>query len=303
MNSSKFVKNGDQNRSRSRLVKAMKGWDKALESYDIKPSGVFGSRATIICGDVTIKSTEIDVEFSVPFDDDMEANEASITVYNLTDETIGKFTKGSQLSIEAGYENDTGLIFKGFVSKVHTKHDGADKITEITCFDDISKKTIEEKTYAKGTKASYILKDLISRTWLPNPVFKVRRDWTYKDEEKVDGDLMENIKKYSEVCGVSTTIINGNVVSRYIKEYDETDFIISSDTGMIGSPSPFTEEITAEDYKETINGYEVEMILQHRMTTGSGVTLKSRSVNGHFRVCSGEHTFSPDECTTKVKMY
>lgn len=303
LNRSKSVYEGHSERTRSRLIKAVSEGLDNLESYNIKPSGVFGSEARIICGAVTVKSSELDIEFNVKFDDDMEANEAEITIYNLSNNTVNQFKKGSQISIEAGFKGDTGVIFTGYITKVQTSHDDADKTTIIKCIDDVSKKTITEKTYAAGTKASYILKDLLNMTGTPIAVFKMRRDWTYKDEEKVDGDLMENIKSYSEVCGVSTYINKGKIYSRYIKEGDNIYFSLSEDTGLIGSPEYFEEEKTAEDYKETVKGYECEMLLQHRMSAGAIVELKSLDASGTFRVCSGEHTFNIDECITKAKMY
>ena len=72
---------------------------------------------------------------------------------------------------------------------------------------------------------------------------------------------------------------------------------------MIGSPSPFEEEITAEDYTDVVNGYEVEMLLQHRISTAAGVTLKSKNANGTYRVQSGTHRFNESEAITKIKMF
>ena len=303
MDRSKLIYKGKSDKTRSRLIKSMTAGLESLNGYEIKPDGVFGSRAKVICGGVTIDSTELDLEFTIKFDDDLEPNDAEITVYNLTNNTINQFKYHSEISIEAGYEGDTGVIFKGYVTKVATKHEGADKVTTIKCLDDISNRTISEITYTAGTSASYILKDLLNRTGIPIAVFKMRRDWTYTDDEKVDGDLMENIKRYSDVCGVSTYINKGKIISRSLKEGDNTYFDLSEDTGLIGSPQPFEEEKTAEDYKETISGYECEMLLQHRMSAGSIVNLKSLYANGEFRVCSGEHRFSPDECITNAKMY
>ena len=300
---SRFIKSGEQKHT-SRLVKAVKQLSQNMESYTVDPAdkGVFGSKAKIICGSVTISSDTLDVEFNVKFDDDMEVNEAEITIYNLSDNTLNRLKYHSKISIEAGFDDDTGVVFEGFVDKVSTIYEGADKVTTIRCFDDISNKQITERTYAKNTKASYILKDLLNETGTPIAVFKMRRDWTYEDEQKVDGSLTENIRKYSEVCGVSTYIKNGKTYSRYIKEGDATNFTISEETGMIGSPSAYEEEITAEDYKETVNGYEVEMLLQHRMSAGAICSLKSLVANGQYRVKSGEHSFSIDECITKVKL-
>lgn len=303
MNKSTLVRDSSVSAKGSRLIKAVSAGIDSLQSYEIKPNGVFGSEAKIICGDVTIKSSDLDVEFTVKFDDDMEANEAEIIVYNLSKSTTSRFKNKSKISIEAGYEGDTGVIFVGYVTKVKSTMDGADKVTTIKCIDDVNKKTISEVTYAAGTKASYILKELLKKTGTPIAVFKMRRDWTYKDEVKVDGDLMENIKSYSEVCGVSTYVNKGKIYSRYIKEGDNVYFDLSEETGLIGSPEEYEEEITAEDYKDVINGYECEMLLQHRMSAGAIVSLKSLQAKGTYRVCGGEHIFNRDEAITKAKMY
>lgn len=300
--SSKFISEG-KSKTASRLVKSVEVGLEQLKDYTLMPDGVFGSHAKIICGDVTINSEELDLEFTVPFDDDLEPNEAEVTVYNLSPNTVNQIKYRSGISIEAGYKDDTGVVFSGYVDKVTTKLDGADRVTTIKCLDSVSKNTLQERTYKAGTKASYILRDLLKKTGTPIAVFSVRRDWTYKDEQKVDGDLMENIKKFSQVCGVSTYINKGRIYCRYIKEGDNLRFTVSEETGLIGSPEPFEEEVSAEDYKETIKGYEAEMLFQHRITAGAIVTLKSVFANGTYRVCKGEHRFNPDECITKIKMY
>ena len=303
MSDSRFILDGQIKKTQSRLIKSVtKGID-SLKSYEIKPQGVFDSEATVICGAVTIKSDELDLEVTVRFDDDMEANEAEIVVYNLSKNTISQLKKDSEISVEAGYKGDTGVIFSGYIKKVKSRREEADKVTTITCIDDIKEHTITEKTYAAGTKASYILKDLLNKTGKPIAVFKMRRDWTYKDEQKVDGDLMGSIKRFSEVCGVSTYVSNGKIYSRHIKEGDNIYFELSEETGLIGTPEEFEEELTAEDYKETIHGYDCESLLQHRFVAGGIVKLTSLEANGEYRICSGEHIFNRDECKSKIKIY
>lgn len=302
MNESSLVITG-RSIKESQLIKAVGTAIDELQDYELKPEGVFGSTATVICGDVKIMSSELDLEFTVDFDDDMEANEAEILVYNLSDNTINQIKHNSRISIEAGFEGDTGLIFSGFVTKVFTKNDGADRVTTIKCIDEIEVNTVAEQTYAEGTKASAILKDLLQMTGTPIAVFSPRRDHTYDSEVKVDGSLTANIKKYSSVCGVSTFVRNGKIYSRYIKQGDNINLTLSEDTGLIGSPAPYEEEITAESYSDIVNGYECECIMQHRIAAGVIVNLKSLYANGTFRICSGSHRFNPDECITKMKMY
>lgn len=297
---SKAISQSTENNVRSALVKAFDTWTAPV---DIRPDGVFGSVATIKCNGVTISSDDLDLEFDVPFDDDMEANEAEVIIYNLTDNTINRFKNNSEITIEAGYKGDTGVLFKGYVTKVTTTRTGADKRTKIKAIDDIKEHTVESLTFAKGTKASKILKKLLKKTKIPIAVFQVRRDHKYKDSETVDGDLMENIRKYATVCGISVYVSKGKIYARYIKNGDNINFNVSSDTGMIGSPSPYTEEITAEDFKETVNGYDIEMLLQHRMCAGAIINLNSKVANGTYRVCSGSHSFASWEAVTKIKVY
>lgn len=284
----------------SALVKALETW---TAPYDIRPEGAFGSLATIKCGQVTLSSETLDLEFEVPFDDDMEPNEAEITIYNLSDNTIRHLKPGAGISIEAGYRGDTGVLFKGYISKVKTTRQGADRATVLYALDDIKDHRMESLAFSKNTKASAILRALLEKTGMPIAVFKVRRDHTYKNAQTVDGDLMENIKRYAGVCGISVYLSKGQIVARYIKEGDNLNFNVSSDTGMMGAPSAYEEEMTFEDGKETVSGYEVDMLLQHRMCAGAVVNLKSQEASGTYRVCSGRHSFSPDEAVTQIKMY
>lgn len=298
---SRFVKEGSSTHA-SRLIKAMQGLTEQF--YKDMPKGVFGSMATISCNGAVIKSDELDLEFSVPFDDDLEANESEVTIYNLSDTTLSRLTKGQKITITAGFTGDTGVIFTGYIDKVKTSYDGVDRKTTLNCVDRVSTTELKELTYKSGTKASTILKELINKTGTPIAVFKVRRDHTYSDEVKIDGDLMENIKKYAEVCGISVYIKQGKIYARYLKEADGLNFTLSEDTGLIGSPTEFEEEVSLEDdKKETIKGYECESLLQHRFSAGGKIKLKSRNANGEYRIMSGTHTFNISEATTKIKVF
>lgn len=288
----------------SKLIKAMKGWSPALSSYTEQPKGLFGRIAVIQSWAVTISSEEFDFEFTVPFDDDLEANEAEITVYNLTPTTIKNLIYNKPLTITAGYKGDTGVIFSGYISKVTTKRSGVDKVTKILALDsfDLKERDLANVTYAAGTYASYILKDLINKTHLPVAVFEPRRDWKYEDAITINSGLMDSIRKYSEVCGIITYINKGKVYAQQAQKGINGYFNLSADTGMIESPEEFQEEQQAEDYKDTINGYNVKMLLQHRITTGSIVKINSREVNGEYHVRSGKHTFNESKCITEIEV-
>lgn len=288
----------------SRVIEAMRRMESeiVLDTEAADTSGLYQHSVIIKTGDVTIDNQDLDVEFEIPFDDDTEADEAEIIVYNISNLTIQNIKKDAQISVTAGYGSDTGVIFSGVISKVKTYYSGEDRVTEIYAIDQASLQERELKSisYAKGTTASKILRDLVSQVGLPVAVFSPKRDHTYKDKSTVDGGLMENIRKYAKVCGVSAYICKGQIYVRHILDGDGLDFTLSSDTGLL-SLSEFEEEQTAEDFKDTVTGYEMTMLLQHRITTASLIHVQSRNVTGIYRVREGSHIYDGTDFLTKVK--
>ena len=176
LNRSRVVIQENKYNKRSHLIKAIETGVNNLESYEDIPNGMFGSKAVIKSGNAILNSDELDLEFTVPFDDDIEANQVDITVYNLSDNTINNLKRTAEISIEAGYKDDIGVIFKGFIDNVKTGYDDVDKVTTITCWDCAGTETVTNITYSSNIKASKILKDLLTKLKIPIAVFNVRRD-------------------------------------------------------------------------------------------------------------------------------
>ena len=285
----------------SHMVKAIQGWETALTTSSDKPKGQFGRVVKIQTGGLTI-TNELDIEFDVPFDDDTEANEAEIRIYNLTQKTIGSLRPDEEISITAGYGSDTGVIFEGVISSVKTKWSGQDKITTVMAIDDVGRKEkdIDSISFKAGVKASYVLQTLVSKLNLPIAVFKVNKDHTYTEAVTVSGGLMSNIKQYAEVCGVSAYINKRKVYVRHLSDGDDLNFAVRTDTGLLDTPEAFTEEVKNEDYTNTINGVTFKMLLEHRVTTASIISLQSREFNGKYRVREGKHVCNESDFYTEV---
>jgi len=292
----------------SQMVKTLSNWSDNVNPIKNMPKGTFWHKVTVECNGAKINSGDLDIEFKVPFDDDVEANEAEIKIYNLSKTTISAFALNKKITLTAGYGNDTGIIFSGFVSKVKTKYSGVDKITAINAIDsmELKERKVENISYAKNSKASYILKDLIKKINMPLAVFETRKDHTYKEAVTVDGELMSNIKKYAEVCGVSAYISKSQIYVRHIKSGDNINFTVCEDTGLISSPEEFTEEQKSgegdDEEKTTITGYKFKMLLQHRLTTAAIIKLKGREINGTYRVRKGSHSFNGTDFITEAEV-
>lgn len=286
----------------SQMLNAVKVLEKDL-SKATKVTGQYDHFVEIRTDNVRVRNTELDCEFEVEFDDDTEANEAEITIYNLTDRTINQFKNKAKITITAGYGTDTGVIFSGFIIAKKTYRDGADKVTTITAVDDMKRveKEVESISYAAGRKASYILKDLCKRVGLPIAVFKTTRDYTYTDEVTVDGDLSKKIKEYATICGVSAYVCKSKIYVRPLKDGDNTRFKLSADTGLL-SAAEFEEISETDEYTDVIKGFEVECLLQHRVQTASIIELNSKAYKGTFRVQSGEHYYDGSDFITKMRI-
>lgn len=284
----------------SEMVIAMNNEVDAIPDLS-EPQGMFHRRAIINTGNIKIDSDELDIEFDIPFSDSSEIDEAEISVYNLSQNTISQLKYNQDITVTAGYGSDTGIIFSGRIISTSAKRNGNDKKTTITAVDSqsLEDRTLENIAYQSGVKASYILKDLIGKTGIPISIFNPIRDYTYKESMTVDGSINESIKKYAEICGVSAYIHKGKWYVRSIKDGDDINFNVSVDTGLINSPEEFEEEINSDEYKETIKGYKIKMLLQHRIAVASVINLKSRDVSGTFRVRDGQHSFSGDDFITE----
>lgn len=291
----------------SRLVNAISA---AIDSVEIKaPEGQFKFKCTLQTPYAIINNfysnvgEGFDMEFEIPFDDDLIANEAKFIVYNMNRETVNKFKEKKSIRCIAGYGDDTGVVFDGWISKVLTKYDGADKITTIYALDDVqyTANMMKEETYSAGTTASFILRELLERCGLYIKTWNIIRDHIFDDETKVMGSIVENIKKYAQICGVSVYVYQQQVHCRPIWDGDNLHFNVNANTGLIDSPELFIEENQYEEYIDTVHGYNVNMLFQKRINTAGIVNINSRNYAGTYRIISGTHEFDGVSATTNFK--
>ena len=165
---------------------------------------------------------------------------------------------------------------------------------------EMEEKDIESISFKAGVKASYVLKTLVGKLKLPVAVFETRRDHTYTEAVTVSGGLMKAIEQYAEVCGVSAYINKRKVYVRHLSEGDDLGFTVNVDTGLLESPEEFAEEAKDKDSADAVKGLRFKMLLEHRITTASIVTLKSRDYSGKYRVREGKHVCNDADFYTEI---
>ena len=254
-----------------------------------------------IIGNRSFHSNDFEMEFKVEFDDKDDPNVSEVKIYNLSQGTISSMKKDTPVILNAGYQGDVGTILQGTIEKISSQVQGVDKITTITVGEGTSNWLNSEvnKTYAEGTKASFIAKDIAREFGMEIGEIRLTKDIEYPRGKVVSGATQNILRQIAKETDSKLHITKGKI---YIRPWDSGDnigFLLNSDTGLIDSPEFFEEEEGSGDKARKVSGYKVRMLLNHRITTDSIIQLDSNVVNGIFRVRKGTHS---GEFTTEVEV-
>lgn len=290
---------------------------------------------------------DLEIRFSVKFDDNIKPNINTLTIYNLTKSTIAKIKKNANVTINAGYRGDVGLLVEGKITSVKTKYEGVDKITTIRFKEgidyagikvdhsmaDAPKKYFVNKrvklkepiktvkigkngrkytstlttksikvakwrkqtlniTFAKGTKASTIIKKLTGLLGMNVSKVILPRDKVYKKGFKVTGKIESKLETVVKDCGAVLYWRRGKPIIRSIYTGDDERFVLRAATGLL-------DLTDYEDDKDS--GYVARCLLQHRITVASIINIDSKIAKAKVRVKSGTHSFDGNDFVTEFE--
>lgn len=232
-----------------------------------------------------VKLPDLDLVFSIPFDDKNEPSFPDITVINMSEDAVNAVNVGSEVILNAGYTGNVGNILFGTVSKKYGNiQNGVDtefKFQVTPSVEILLRKTVQV-TYAPGTQASYIVKDLMSRVNLEVGTVVLTNDITYQNGKIVSGTIQKALELIAKETN-SWFYTRANIVFMNTNVYElDTGFLLRPDTGLTGYP-----ELIDIDGQV---GYKITTLLNPMMTVGSVFRLESKYVNGLFRVHVGTHS-------------
>lgn len=243
---------------------------------------------SVKAGDKEFTNDKFTIDFDIPFSTKEEPDIAEIRLYNISKSSISNIKSKNYIIVNAGYEGDTGSIATGRVESIETEWSGVDKITTIK----ISDGGLEwrnasiQKAYKAGTKASAIMADLTSVIGLEVAEIKPKNDIAYKLGKSIGGNVSKALGAIVKDTNSKMYISKGRVYIRDKNRGTTAGFVLNSDTGLIGSPERVEEEIDGK----TIIKYNAVSLLNHKIGIDSLIEVKSRAINGRFRVESGRHT-------------
>ena len=232
----------------------------------------------------------IEIDFDIPFSDEAEPDISEVNLYNLSDSTIASIESSGYVFVNAGYRNlnNKGNILSGKIEDLITTWEGPDKVTKIIASDggDKWRNTSVNKTYAIGTMASYIMRDLANVMGYEIADISPKNDIEYKLGKTVTGKAEKELRQLVKDTKSKLYINKNRIYIRDKEKGTETGFKLNHKTGLIGSPEKIIEEI---DGVEVIK-YKVTMLLNPLVSTDNLIEVASRTLNGRFRVLEGKHT-------------
>ncbi|MEA4805079.1 phage protein [Acetobacterium wieringae] len=245
-------------------------------------SNLFRRKKQLIINNVLMPDLEIDFNITFNADDEQPVNDVSIV--NLTPETIRGIGNGQVVILNAGYGDNMGNLLVGKISDVATTSDAVDRSLKLMVAPDVNVtlSTTVSKSYAPGTMASFVVKDLLNGIGLEVGTIKLNADICYTDGKIFSGTVDAALKEIVKATG-SFMFVRCNIIYIVDSVYEiDTGILLNKSTGLIGSP----EVVDINGAK----GYKIKSLLNPMLTLGSVFRLESKYLSGLFRVQDGTHT-------------
>lgn len=254
-------------------------------------------------------------EFEVPFYDSEELITVSFKIHNLSQNTRRTIKKDVPIILNAGYEDDIGVIFIGVINSASSQLQDTDWITEISATAILNEwlNTEVNKTYMPGTDAENILRDLLNIFGVEVGIFELKKNREYPRGRVCSGKLKDILRQIiTEECESRMLIRDNQIMINNPESAIHGGVVLTPQTGLLISEGDNSEVLvatpdeiqSAKGEKEEKGETEViKCLLNHRIGAGDFIQIQSSSRNGTYRVISGTHKGTPDgEWITEIEV-
>lgn len=244
------------------------------------------------------RKERFEIHINAPFSDEPTPSEAIVTMYNLNKKSINHIKKGRRAVIHVGYAGtDYGVITEGTITSVKPSLlNGVDRITTFTILEgkDYSEQKEVNITFGKGTDAGTIIQRVAKEAGIPLAEARLRKNKIYGSGYTADGQAIGILEEVAKACDTSLYFRRGQLVIKNFRDGNTQRLVLNSSSGLISQP----ERIETEDY----SGWSFQCLLQHKISTGTAISLNSKNVKGNFYVKSGEHSYDGSNFVTNCEV-
>ncbi len=244
-------------------------------------------------------------DFEVPFYDSDQLVTASFTVNNLSEPSRMGIQKNQVVILNAGYEDDMGVLFVGQVTNCSHKQSGVEWQTKITATAALAQwlNTQINKTYEENCKAEDIVRDLLNIFGLEVGIFQLVENVVYPRGRVCSGKLKDvlteivvNECKSRLLIRTNQVIINNpadGVTKGYLLTPESGLSMHSDDLDNTSITSQQSAGASKEEKAVEEKTWKRKCLLNYRLGPGDQIQIQSRDLNGRFLIVSGRHKGSP----------
>jgi hypothetical protein len=234
----------------------------------------------------TIQIRDLDVTFTIEKSLKREPNKCDLAIYNLNDDHRLQLAqqKVVPVKVEAGYEEQTSLIFAGDLRSAHSTRDGADIITKLSSGDGEHKlrSTRINKSFAKGTSVHTVLEEAAKAlgVGLGNAVEAFKKKGLqgvgdiFSGGTVLSGNAANEVDGLAKSAGLEWSVQDGNLqILERGRALEGVAVRLAPSTGLVGSPTI--------DNKGLIRA---TCLMIPDVFPGRQVSIESEAVRGVYRV-------------------
>lgn len=271
------------------------------------PDMDFSMRLWKRAANLTLSGQKYDLEdfnfsFKVVHEDRPKGGQCDIKIYNLSENTRNAMQKGDPCILNAGYQDDVGVLFAGQILEFNHKKEALDWVTSVTAIDAMSEwmGIHINKTYRGPISAADVLTDVLGVFGLEVQTKELVKNIVYPRQKLCQGKVKDVIREIAvNDCKSRFIVRNGQVIINDPRDGINTGYILSAETGLLSAKSKkATQSVDNEDrpdkqsQEEKENeapSHEVLHLLRYDIGCADYVSVESKELNGEYLVISLVH--------------
>lgn len=258
---------------------------------------LFKRQAQIIIGKLGSEGKLLDgvrVSFDINMDDNRETNTGVISIYNLSDETIGLLEeKDVSIILKVGYDNEElNTLFIGNVISYEHDFNENDVVTRVVCKDGYIPLTQSKLSlsFIGGSNTKQIIDKIVGELNLAKTDYSNIPNYIYKQGFSFIGSPGTVLDIVVGRVGYEWAIINNVLIISKPNESNKQTIgqFISPTTGLINKPKRFKEKTVKTKTKNNklINGWLITCLIIPSIQPKNLIKVQGGEVDGTFYVKS-----------------
>jgi hypothetical protein len=221
-----------------------------------------------------------------------EINSADVQIYGLSEQSRRRIKRPEQVAqIEAGYGDSYSVLAIADITRTTIEHRPPDIITAVECGD--GARALRDRkinlSFEAGASVERVLNKIADELALGVRETGVEISGVYQEGVSFSGNVGDVLNQVTRKAGIGWSIQNRNL--QLLDKFNPNQsrgVLLTPTTGLIASPEPL-DDPESETERQRGSGFVVRCLLNPKIVPGDRLEIKSREVEGVFRVDTVRH--------------